>query len=512
MKDYKKKVSYTKNIHGNIKRKGIYFKMSEKNAIQSEKPNILIIMCDQLRSSALGCYGNSVVRTPWMDSLAEGGVVFDRAYTQNPVCAPARNGLVAGLNPCRMNLWENLNQMIPVTHPFPELLGRAGYATCSIGKMHFSPARAPHGFQKRFVSEEVPDYYEDDDYLQFLDAHGYGDIDEPHGHRNAQYYVPQVSLLPPELHTTGWTGAKSCEYIRKNKNRPFCLFTSFIKPHPPFDPAERYLKQYQDVEMDACLEGEELTGLDLSIWVQNGYKMGGTEELTAEKLNEIRRYYYASVTQIDDQIGNIIMELKRAGIYDNTLIIFTADHGEMLGDHQCVGKRCFYESSARIPMILSWPNHFQGGQRRKQLVSLEDIYATVLSAGQAEIPEETEGVSLLSACVEEDAKTHRYLFGGNGDGPIRKYFLLSEEWKYIYFVNGGQEALFHRENDPLEQHNVAADNPEVCKQLRKVYIEWVQKHQIEGILVDGDFPKNPKAELFNVGFLNQSPSWRETKV
>ncbi len=473
---------------------------------RGDKPNILLIMCDQLRASALGCYGNSVVKTPWIDSLARDGVVFDRAYTQTPVCVPARYGLLAGMNPCRMNLWENMGESPQVRNPFPELLGRGGYATCSIGKMHYSPARAPYGFQKRWVSEEVPEYYEDDDYLQFLDKRGYGNIDEPHGKRSENYYVPQISELPPEMHTTGWTGLKSCEYIRKNKNRPFCLVSSFIKPHPPFDPSEKYLKLYEDMEMDPCLKGEELTGLDLSIWVQNGYKVGGTKELTPEKIDSIRRSYYASVSQIDDQVGNILIQLKQEGIYDDTLIIFTADHGEMLGDHQCVGKRSFYEGSANIPLIISWPGKWKGGERRDQLVSLEDLYATMLCAGGVEVPEETEGVSLLPVCMDKTEKTHDCIFGGNGNGPLQKYCVITEEWKYLYFINGGQEALFSRVADPDEEHNVAAEHPQICARLKEKYRSWVKKNGIQGILVDGDFQKIQRQTPLKWGLLISLPS------
>lgn len=477
----------------------------------SKKPNILLIMCDQLRASALGCYGNRVARTPWMDFLARDGVRYEEAYSQTPVCVPARYGLLAGLNPCRMGLWDNAEGSVKVENPFPELLNREGYATCAVGKTHFMPSRAPYGFQKKYSSEEIPEYFEDDDYLQFLESRGYGSIDEPHGRRSENYYVPQVSVLPPEIHTTGWTGMKSCEYIRKNANRPFCLFTSFIKPHPPFDPAQRYLDPYLGQEMDACLEGEPLTDLDPAVGLQNDYKVDGTGNLTPEKIREIRRHYYASVTQVDDQIGNILQQLKEKGVYENTLILFTADHGELLGDHRCVGKRSFYESSCRVPLIISWPAEFGGGQVRRQLVSLEDVYATILEAGGVQIPEETEGVSLLQSCRDSKACTHSAIIGGHGFGQYQKYLVLTEEWKYQYFAGGGGEALFDRVLDKGEQYNAAGEYPEICAEFRRMYRDWLVKNGMDGILSEGELPRLPKAQPRRTGFLNQSPKWRGTK-
>nr|WP_308629072.1 sulfatase-like hydrolase/transferase [uncultured Eisenbergiella sp.] len=478
----------------------------------SEIQNIMIIMCDQLRASALGCYGNKVVKTPWIDKLAQDGVVFENAYTQTPVCIPARYGLTAGLNPCRMGLWENQGKPPKIKNPLPRLLRDAGHHTCAVGKMHYNPARAHYGFERRYVSEEVPEHIADDDYLEFLADHGYGNIEEPNGQRSERYYVPQISPLPPEMHTTGWTGMMSCDFIRKNQNRPFFLFSSFIKPHPPFDPSDRYLVMYEGLEMDKPLPETALTGKDLSIWIQNGYKVNGEENLTPEKIEELRRYYYACITQVDDQIGNIICQLKKLGLYEKTLIIFTSDHGEMLGDHRCVGKRCFYEGSCHIPMVLSCPALLKGGQRRKQLATLEDVYATLLDAAETAVPKETEGVSLLPACRDPEAVTHEVIYGGNGDGPVQKYFLMTEEWKYMYFINGGYEVLFHRTTDPQEERNVAEEEAQLCMRFRNMYKVWVVKNKIEDVLVNGEFQKNPAAQPFNIGFLNQKPAWPDTRL
>ena len=200
------------------------------------KPNLLLIMCDQLRADVLGCYGNDYVKTPNIDRLAEKGVTFNRAYSTTPVCIPARHATISGKNPFQLGMLENTHQREEIPHPLARQVRDAGYYTCAVGKMHFVPAREHFGFDRMYLSEEIPGHIQDDDYLQFLQRQGYGDVIEPHGKRSETYYVPQVSELPESLHTTAWTGNKTCEVIRKNRNRPFFLFSSFIKPHPPFDP------------------------------------------------------------------------------------------------------------------------------------------------------------------------------------------------------------------------------------------------------------------------------------
>ena len=164
------------------------------------KPNVLLIMCDQLRADILGCYGNSLVKTPHIDRLAKQGVCFDRAYSETPVCMPARHGLLSGLHPFQLGLVENGPLSAEITHPLPEMIRRRGYTTLAIGKMHFSPTRRHYGFDRMMLSEEMSSHIQDDDFLQFLQASGFGHVNQPHGMRSDHYYVPQVSPLPEAFH------------------------------------------------------------------------------------------------------------------------------------------------------------------------------------------------------------------------------------------------------------------------------------------------------------------------
>ena len=309
----------------------------------SVKPNILLIMCDQLRADVLGCYGNSLVNTPNINRLASRGVRFERAYSQTPVCVPARHGLISGKSPFEIGLIDNDRNIKEFSNPLPELVKKQGYFTCAVGKMHFYPVRKHYGFDRMYLSEEVPGHFYDDDYLQFLQKAGYSHVVEPHGKRSETYYVPQTSELPEPLHTTTWTAEQTCEVIRKNRNRPFFVFASFIKPHPPFDPCVPYDTMYplEQVPEPVCRE-EELRPTDYSIDLQNDYKVNGVDHMTQEDIKKIRAAYYGSVTQLDRQIGKIFDELDENGLTDNTLVILTSDHGEMLGDHYAFGKRTFY--------------------------------------------------------------------------------------------------------------------------------------------------------------------------
>ena len=468
--------------------------------------NLLLIFCDQLRYAALGCNGNTVCRTPWMDSLAADGVCFDKAYTQTPVCMPARYGLLDGKNPCRLGIWDNALCDVPVTTALPAVIKKQGHFTCSVGKMHYNPPREHYGFDRRYLSEEITAHFDDDDFLQFLAAHGYGGIAEPQGRRSEHYYEPQVSVLPPQMHTTGWTGTVSCEFIRKNADRPWFLVSSFIKPHPPFDPSAIYLAPYLGKEMDKPVGGTPLNASDLSIHDQNDYKVNGAENLTPEYIEELRRHYYASVTQIDDQVGAIISQLKVLGLYDDTLIILTSDHGEMLGDNNAVGKRTYYDSSCHIPMIVSCPSLFRGGWRSDEPVTLEDVYATLVDGSGAKIPESSEGISLLPLCRGETQHTRDMIFCGFGFAEQRKLAVIAKERKYIYTVNGGREYLL----DAAEQENLAEKEPETVQTLRRALCDWAKKWELD--IFDGDalrqtpyFPARPRR-----GYLNQYPHWPAT--
>lgn len=478
------------------------------------KPNLLLIMCDQLRADVLGCYGNQLVRTPNIDRLAETGICFDQAYSQTPVCIPARHGLISGQNPFEIGLTDNNLDIEEIKSPMPEMIRRQGYFTEAIGKMHFNPQRRHYGFDRMFLSEELPQHIFDDDYLMFLREKGFGHITEPQGKRSEQYYVPQISELPEELHATAWTADKTCEALRRNRNRPFFLFGSFIKPHPPFDPSEPYDKLYNLNDIpDPIRSFKEKDALDYTIHVQNDYKVNGIDNVTDKDLRRIRAYYYGSISQIDIQIGKILDALDVYGLRDNTLILFTADHGEMLGDHYSFGKRTFYEASAKVPMIMSWPGALPQSERRDSFVMLQDIYATLLKVSGSEIPDISSGRNMIEVVEKPQSPWRNKIFAEFGHGRALKMMLRWEHYKYIYHTNGGLEQLFDLEQDPHELNNIAEENSKQCQKCKEEMKKYYRLYNFEDVFdKQGNLKKYTFQTYQPCGFLDQHPEWPNTVI
>lgn len=462
------------------------------------KSNILLIMCDQLRRD---CLSDSNVKTPNLDALRADGVTFSNCISQTPVCIPARHSLISGQEAFEIGLCENAGARGEIRYPLPSLVRGAGYSTMAVGKMHFISTREHFGFDRMYLSEEIPAYIQDDDYIPWLRENGYTDIIEPHGARSETYYVPQTSRLPEKFHTTAWTADKTVEVINANKNRPFFVFSSFIKPHPPFDPCVPYDTMYNPAEVSLPLD-YDAEPYDNAVTVQNGYKVGGKQNMTEDWLRRMRAHYYGCVTQVDAAVGRIIAYLKESGLYDRTTIIFTSDHGEMLGDHGAFGKRTYYEQSCGIPLIIKRAYEAERGGVSQRLCTLPDVYATILGAAGAPIPETCRGIDLLSC--ENDAG--RMIFAQYGRKRDFKAMLRWENYKYIYIANGRRGILYDLIKDPDEKSPVCSAEIEkfaysglVCHFQKLGFGEALDS----GSLIGFDY-KAPVAG----GYLNQYPSWQ----
>lgn len=474
------------------------------------QPNIVLILCDQLRADALGCYGNTYVKTPQIDRIAAQGVTFANAYSRTPVCVPARYGLLSGKAPFQLGLTENGELQQPVTHPLPEEMRKLGYFTCAVGKMHFTPPRNHYGFDRMYLSEEIPDHYADDDYLAYLRDQGYGHITEPHGRRSEHYYEPQRSMLPEEHHTTAWTASKTIEVIRNNRHRPFFVYTSFIKPHPPFDPCEPYDQMYDPADVPMPIrQDREMQPIDRAIEVQNDYKVNGIEQVDDQKLREMRAAYYGCITQIDKQVGRILDELERLELMDHTIILFSADHGEMLGDHYAFGKRTYYEASTRVPLLMRVPDS-DGSRTDAALVSLEDLYATCIAAGGGTPSEECMGRTLLEQDAMEAPPLREELYGEYGFGRSLKLMRRWGDYKYVYHAHGAEEALFHLTEDPHELNDLAAVEPELCRESREKLVAYYTRYGFHEALDGEGLASYPHEPYVPTGFLNQYPLWPDT--
>lgn len=345
-------------------------------------------------------------------------------------------------------------------------------------------------------------------WLLYLRAQGYADVIEPHGKRSESYYVPQDSVLPEAVHSTAWTGRTAAEVIRHNKSRPFFLFCSFIKPHPPFDPCVPYNKMYDpsDVPLPHISEYDS-EPYDSEVTAQNGYKVNDIQNVTEEELRKKRAYYYGCVSQVDTAVGEVLKALKDSGQYENTMVIFTSDHGEMLGDHLAYGKRTYFEQSCHIPLIISYPSGIPGGKSSDALGILPDIYATVLTTVNAKIPPECTGGDLMKICTGDEKKVREYTVAQYGTGRRFKTMLRWENYKYIYIANGRRRILYNLSSDPYEL-NPISDSPLFASADRKIR-EYFMAHGFTEAFDGGQLIGYDYIKPVGGTYINQYPRWQE---
>ena len=446
--------------------------------------HILVLFCDQLRADCIGACGNDEIQTPAMDSLVRDGVVHERAITPSPVCVPARLSLMSGHYASRHGNNNNNLRSVYEGEGFYAELTKNGYQSCCVGKMHnVWDLYGKMGFAERHTQEELSN--PEDDYTQYICAN-YPTVFDYNGQRSEMYYVPQVSQMPAEGHPTQWVGDRCVEFLEKcDPEKPVFLFGSFIHPHPPFCPPAPWNKLYRR-------EGKEP-------FVPEGYKdlkpllaknfdceRLGISEIDALKL---KNSYYACVSFVDYQMGRIIDVLKEKGMYEDTLILLTADHGEALGDYRNMGKRTMLDTAARIPFIMKTPGREAGV--RSDVCSLVDVAPTLLSyAGIDYDPAEYDGVNLLSA--QHDEVYSQYAGGAKGC-----YMIATDKDKLIY--NGSEEKYYYFNEFPesVNRYEEFADTDRV-KALREKLIA----HMENDVHVDVPPQKRKKINPFGVGRLD----------
>ncbi len=429
----------------------------------SRKPHILFLMTDQHRGDCLGCAGNTVIQTPAMDSIAREGVRFSNAFSSTPSCTPARAAVLTGLSPWRHGELGYGQVAQRYAFEFPEALNKNGYYLCAIGKMHWYPQKTLHGFHETWVDEsgrvETPGFVSD--YRQWFKQMA-PDLDPDATGLDWNDHREGIYALPEHLHPTVWTGQTAVRFI-ENYNRPEPMFlkVSFARPHSPYDPPKRCLDLYETGRMPAPVVGDwagkyapHKTPPDPTLW--HG-------DLGVEQAQRSRRAYYGSVTFIDEQIGQILDALKKRDMYQDTLIVLTSDHGDMLGDHHLWRKTYPYQGSAHIPFLLRWPQSM--GYRRKwgstlaQPVELRDLAPTFLDAAGVPVPEGLDGRSLLEL-VRGRTKDWRPWIDLEHSVCYRDYSswnaLTDGRIKYIYDATTGAEQLFNLEDDPGEKCDLAS--------------------------------------------------------
>lgn len=468
------------------------------------QPNILLLFTDQQRADTIAALGNPLIRTPVLDGLVRDGTSFNAAYTASPVCIPARHALVTGLPPHRTGVVDNVENA-PPARSFIELLAGSGYTTHGVGKMHFcGDPRRSWGFESRDYAEELDP---DDDYRRYLSGVGYGHVLDPHGLRSEYYYLPQPSQLPAPLHHTTWVADRSIDFLRKrDTRRPFFLWSSFIKPHPPFETPNPWGRLYRSSDMPDPVP-DEPPGSHATFWtrLQNRYKYmdGGTNPHLARSQ---RAAYYATISFIDYHVGRILAALgPEAG---NTLVVFTSDHGEMLGDFGCYGKRSMLDAAARVPLLVRRPGHFPAGASCNVPVSLLDLYPTFAAA--AGVGEQPDAQSVDLARVLSPSTPARMVTSQFSQRALGLYMITDGAWKYIYSAADRREFLYHRSSDPQERIDRSTDpvSADELVRLRRELINRFTRDGYDWAVHDGSWrdygiarlPAEPRS-----GLLRQDP-------
>ncbi len=457
-------------------------KKLELDKSPDSQPNILIIHADEHRIDCIGAYGNDDIQTPNLDLLAKEGVLYQNHYVTLPVCTPSRYSFLSGMDVQDHEAWTNHSTLKREIESFPDVLKNAGYHTKAIGKMHFAPTYLDVGFEEMILSEQDGPGRWDDDYHRDLMANNLIDRidleDQRHEYRkNApveywESFGTAATGLPEKFYSTNWIANHSIETLENWDDSGNMLMVGFIKPHHPFDPPQKWADMYNPETLQP-LPGWIDKSISYDTEEHKGYFENTT--LTEKALRKSMAYYYASITQIDYEIGRMIKVLKDKGLYDNTIIIYTSDHGEHLGYHHQILKGGFlYESIVKSPLIIKYPGSHIGGSINDKLISNIDIAPTILKTAGLSLPETMTGHDLT-----DNTFNREYVFAHNWLG--KQAMARSKKYKLIR-NREGKSLFFDLEKDPSELINLY-DNEKYKKEIKShkdAIIKWQGKDSVFG--------------------------------
>ena len=461
-----------------------------------KRPNVLLICADRWSGLFTRSAGHPVAMTPTIDQLARNGVEFDRAYSACPICIPARRSLMTGLSP-RNHGDRVFNETMEMPDPekvptLPGLFRKAGYQAHAVGKLHVYPQRDRIGFDEVILNEEGRHHLDDgraDDWELHLADQGYPGREYASGLSNNDY-LTRSWHLPERCHPTNWAAEQMCRTIRRRDPRkPGFWYLSFVGPHPPLWPPAAYLDLYGNLEPDPAVHGDWSRSFEDLPWSVKPYMdQFCVRTATPGEIDLAKRGFYATLTHIDHQIRMVLGTLREEGLSEETIVAFTADHGDMLGDHQMWSLGVMYEKSARVPLIIvpaAGDERFPPGSRDHRLAELRDLMPTLLDLCGLEPPAVLDGVSLAGG----DDRDH--LYGEYREGPMATRMIRDRRYKLIYYPVGNVFQLFDLEQDPLEQTNLAgqASLREVQDRLARLLVdhlygsdlEWVREGRLVGL-------------------------------
>jgi choline-sulfatase len=419
-------------------------------------PNILLIEADQLAAFVLSMYGRrGQARTPHLDALAQGGVVFENAYSNSPLCCPSRASKFSGRLPSSHEVWGNGSEFRSEIPTMMHFLRSAGYRCVVSGKCHFIGADQLHGFNNRLTTDMYPSGF--DWTIDWMDG-----VEHREGTSVKKLGVSGLCKTNNQILYDAEVQFRAKEYLRYealNRNdSPFFLHVSYTQPHEAYQSTPNYWDRYADVDIALPEIVEDADPHPVTEWlkVHHGIDQYPPDD---ETIRLSRRAYYAMISHLDDYVGELVAELKHLGLYEDTVIAFISDHGDMLGERGMWFKRTFYEGSLRVPMIFHAAGRFAPG-RVEECVTLADLCPTLAELGGAKNVSDqygsTDSESFLSQLTGEgDSRKDEAIAEYYGPGVIEPWLAIRRgDWKYVW-TRGHEDLLFNIVVDPNEQNNLS---------------------------------------------------------
>jgi len=465
-------------------------------ALQRRPKNVLLVMCDQHKHQALSIDGDPVAHTPNLDALARSGIRFDSAYCSNPVCVPARASLLTGLYTHHHHTWNNTTPL-PFEHKtIAHYLGRAGYMSALIGKMHFVDAQT-HGFDYKLDFNDWFQYLGpktklwadelglpnsgsgqpqiDDLWRDFGDP--WKDVREPDGRKGA-VSVGGISKIPDRDQFESFVARESIRFLKEHgKQQPFFLVTSFLKPHDPFMPSARFAARYPPESMRLPDTWGKVDLDTVPREIRNAITLDRPTPELKDPAQAKRRisYYYASLEQMDEAAGQVLKALDDLGLAEDTLVVYTSDHGEMLGEHGLWNKFVFYEPSVAVPLIFHVPGLTQANARCATPISITQVMPTILEICGVPVPSGIDGESLVRDLRQPAATRQTTVYSEYAlRSPGAKYMIRRGDYKYCHYDNDTPE-LYNLRGDPKEMHNLAATEKSRAAEMDAEILAWRAK-------------------------------------
>lgn len=453
-------------------------------------PNVLVFCFDHFPGLLMGAAGNRDILTPTLDHLCACGTRYSQAYSATPICIPARRALMTGTTAKTHGdrIFQEKLAMDPRLPTLPQVFREVGYQSFAVGKLHVYPQRDRIGFDEVILNEEGRHHLDNirDDYELYLADQGYCGQELTHAMGNNAYTV-RPWHLPEHCHPTHWTARQMCRAIqRHDPTRPAFWYCSFSAPHPPVTPPADYLDMYRELGIGDPLIGDWARDPDQMPYALRRHR-SRMVDMSERAIRLARLGFYAQCTYIDHQMRLVIGTLREQGLLDNTMILVTSDHGDMLGNHNLFGKPPMLEYSVKIPMILvphSGCERVGIGQVDERLAELRDVMPTVLDLCGIPIPKTVEGESLLSGMPR------KHLYCELHEGAAAMRMIRADRYKLIWYPVGNRFQLFDLENDPMECEDLGQDPAHqsvverLCALLRdELYgsdLGWVQDGKLVG--------------------------------